>query len=56
MSLYDYVYVYLSRSQATKSGGVLVLVGLGAPEAKIPIVDASVREVDIRGIIRFVNW
>lgn len=36
----------------TKSGGCLVMVGLGAAEIKMPIVNASVREVDIRGIFR----
>ena len=30
---------------STKSGGCLVLVGLGKPEVSIPIVNAAVREV-----------
>ncbi|XP_032870885.1 sorbitol dehydrogenase-like isoform X2 [Amblyraja radiata] len=40
---------------ATKSGGVLVLVGLGKPFANIPILEAGIREIDIRGVFRYCN-
>lgn len=40
---------------ATKRGGVVVLVGMGKPEMAIPILEASVRELDIRGVFRYHN-
>ena len=40
---------------ATKAGGVVVFVGMGAPEVKIPLIHALIREVDLRGVFRYVN-
>lgn len=40
---------------ATRSGGVAVLVGMGAPEVQVPLINALIREVDIRGVFRYAN-
>ncbi|KAK2167480.1 hypothetical protein LSH36_27g06046 [Paralvinella palmiformis] len=41
---------------ATKSGGMVLLVGMGAPEVQIPLpAHILAREVDIRGIFRYAN-
>lgn len=41
--------------QATKSGGVVTLVGLGKFEMNLPLTGALIREVDIRGVFRYNN-
>ncbi|KAF4653801.1 hypothetical protein FOZ61_008673 [Perkinsus olseni] len=41
--------------KVTKSGGVVCLVGMGAPDMTLPILNASVREVDVKGVFRYRN-
>lgn len=35
---------------------MLVLVGNSPPEVTVPLVNAAIREIDIRGVFRYVNW
>ncbi|XP_042899700.1 sorbitol dehydrogenase-like isoform X2 [Parasteatoda tepidariorum] len=41
--------------KATAPGGLLMLVGIGLCDIKIPIIEATVREVDVRGSLRYAN-
>ncbi|RXN04152.1 sorbitol dehydrogenase-like protein [Labeo rohita] len=40
---------------ATRSGGVVILVGLGTEMTTVPLVNAATREVDIKGVCRYRN-
>ncbi|XP_029950553.1 sorbitol dehydrogenase [Salarias fasciatus] len=40
---------------STRSGGVVVVVGHGAPMVTVPLMNAAIREVDIRGVFRYCN-
>lgn len=41
--------------EGTRNGGKVALVGLGPLEVSAPLVNASLREVDIIGVCRFAN-
>ena len=46
----------LTRShQATRSGGKVLLVGMGTPNHTLPISEASAREIDLVPTWRYVN-
>ena len=40
---------------STKNGGAVCLVGMGKPDSTIPLLDASIREVDLMGVFRYRN-
>lgn len=39
----------------TRSGGVICLVGMGACDMNLPILKASCREIEIKGVFRYRN-
>ena len=41
--------------EALRRGGVIVLVGLGAPTVTFPATTLSNRELDVRGVFRYAN-
>jgi L-iditol 2-dehydrogenase len=41
--------------RAARSGGCVVLVGMGQEEMALPVVEASMREIDILGSFRYCN-
>lgn len=47
--------VYLLSRQATRSGGAVALVGVGPQMVTVPLINAALREVDIRGVFRYCN-
>lgn len=38
-----------------KRGGVVVLIGMGQPEVSLPVLEATVKEVDLRSVFRYCN-
>lgn len=50
--LYSSYFIF----QLTKSGGVLIVVGMGTSNnVDVPLFKALSREVDIKGVFRYAN-
>lgn len=45
--------ISIERSRCFMLGGRVAMVGIGAVEMKLPVVDALLRQVDIRGTFRY---
>lgn len=41
--------------RATQSGGVILLIGMGATRVELPLLEAATREVDLHGVFRIAN-
>ncbi|KAM8893721.1 sorbitol dehydrogenase isoform 1-T1 [Spinachia spinachia] len=54
-SIQTAIYVRDFSVEATRSGGVVALVGVGAQMVTVPLINAALREVDIRGVFRYCN-
>lgn len=50
------ITLLLLMLQATANGGCVVMVGMQPDEVTVPLLNAAVREVDIKGTFRYANW
>uniref|UniRef100_A0A915DIN7 Alcohol dehydrogenase-like C-terminal domain-containing protein n=1 Tax=Ditylenchus dipsaci TaxID=166011 RepID=A0A915DIN7_9BILA len=41
--------------KATQVGGVIMLVGASSDRADLPVTEASTKELDLRGVLRYAN-
>jgi cobalamin biosynthesis protein CobD/CbiB len=51
---FDRQFAKFSRSQATRLGGKVMLIGMGSPNVMLPLSAAACREVDLIGVFRYV--
>ena len=53
--IYAYLVLWLIRTKATRPGGKVLLVGIGAAVQTLPIAAAAQREVDLIGVFRYAS-
>jgi L-iditol 2-dehydrogenase len=51
----DWLQHELTSMQAARSGGKVMIIGMGTPIQTLPISAAALREVDLCGVFRYVN-